>query len=115
MTARPVFGEPSIIDPARKRAIRALTSAVPAAGPVSIAQVGPTELVVQTTVERKALIGPSTREESRQTLNLEIDGEVTKLALDGRAQDLFIGTSRGQVLRYDLRDSANPARVEVTA
>ena len=83
-------------------------------GPSSIAQVGPTELVVQTTVEKKALIGPSTREESRQTLRLEIDGEITKLALDGRAEDLFIGTSRGQVVRYDMRDPTNPARVETT-
>ncbi len=114
VTARPVFGEPSALDPERKRPIRTLTSAVPGSGPISIAQVGPTELVVQTTVEKKALIGPSTREESRQTLNLEIDGGVTKLALDGRAEDLFIGTSRGQVLRYDLRDPTNPARVEVT-
>jgi phosphate transport system permease protein len=76
--------------------------------------VGPTELVVQATVEKKALIGPSTREVSRQTLRLEVDGEVTKVVLDGRAEDLFIGTSRGQVIRYDLRDPANPARVEVT-
>ena len=114
VVASPVFGEPSALDPGQKRAIRTLTSAIPGSGPISIAQVGPTELVVHATVERKALIGPSTREESRQTLNLEIDGEVTKLALDGRAEDLFIGTSRGQVLRYDLRDPANPARVEVT-
>ena len=114
VTPRPVFGEPSVLDPDRKRTIRTLTSAVPRSGPISIAQVGPTELVVQATVEKKALIGPSTREESRQTLNLEIDGEVTKLALDGRAEDLFIGTSRGQVVRYDLRDPANPARIEVT-
>ena len=64
---------------------------------------------MQTTVEKKALVGPSKREESRQTLRLEIDGEVTKLALDGRAEDLFIGTSRGQVVRYDLRDPASPA------
>jgi phosphate transport system permease protein len=114
VVARPVFAEPSAIDAERKRTIRTLTSAVPGSGPISIAQVGPAELVVQTTVEKKALIGPSTREESRQTLNLEVDGEVTKLALDGRAEDLFIGTSRGQVLRYDLRDPANPARIEVT-
>jgi phosphate transport system permease protein len=114
VVARPVFGEPSAIDPDQKRAIRTLTSATPDSGPISIAQVGPTELVVQTTVEKKALIGPSTREESRQTLRLEVDGEVTKLALDGRGEDLFIGTSRGQVVRYNLRDPANPARVEVT-
>jgi phosphate transport system permease protein len=114
VTPRPVFGEPSVLDPERKRPIRALTSAVPGSGPISIAQVGPAELVVQTTVEKKALIGPSTREESRQTLRLEVDGEVTKLALDGRAEDLFIGTSQGQVVRYDLRDPASPTRVEVT-
>jgi phosphate transport system permease protein len=114
VTPRPLFSEPSALDPGRQRAIRALTSAVPGSGPISIAQVGPTELVVHATIEKKALIGPGTREESRQTLNLEIDGEVTKLALDGRAEDLFIGTSRGQVARYDLRDPANPVRVEVT-
>jgi phosphate transport system permease protein len=114
VVATPVFGEFSALDPDRKRTVRTLTFAVPGSGLISIAQVGPTELVVQTTVEKKALIGPSTRAESRQTLNLEIDGEVTKLALDGRAEDLFIGTSRGQVVRYDLRDPANPARIEVT-
>ena len=114
VTPRPVFGEPATLDPEQKRPIRTLTSAVPESGPISIAQIGPAELVVQATVEKKALIGPGTREESRQTLRLEIDGEVTKLALDGRAEDLFIGTSRGQVIRYDLRDQANPVRVEVT-
>jgi hypothetical protein len=55
VVAKPVFGEPSAIDPERKRTIRILTSAVPGSGPVSIAQVGPTELAVQTTVEKKAL------------------------------------------------------------
>ena len=114
VVARPLFGESSALDPDRKRPIRALASAAPASGPISIAQVGATELMVQTTVEKKALIGPSTREESRQTVGLEIDGEVTGLALDGRAEDLFIGTSRGQVVRFDLRDPTNPARVEVT-
>jgi phosphate transport system permease protein len=114
VTPHPVFGEPSALDPDKKRTIRALTFAAPGSRPISIAQVGPTELVVHAAVEKKALIGPGTREESRQTLRLEIDGEVTKLALDGRAEDLFIGTSRGQVIRYDLRDPANPARVEAT-
>jgi phosphate transport system permease protein len=112
--ARPVFGEPTGLDPEPKRPIRAVTSAVPGSGPISIAQVGPAELVVHATVEKKALIGPIRREESRHTLNLEVDGEVTKLALDGRGEDLFIGTSRGQVVRYDVRDAANPVRAEVT-
>jgi phosphate transport system permease protein len=114
VTPQPVFGEPSALDPDGKRAVRTLTFAIPGSGPISIAQVGPTELVVQATVEKKALIGPNTREESRQTLRLEIDGEVTRLALDGRGEDLFVGTSRGRVVRYDLRDRANPTRVEIT-
>ena len=114
VTPRPVFGEPSVLDADGKRPIQALTSAVSGSGPVTIAQVGPAELVVHTTVEKKALVGPSAREESRQTLRLEVGGAVTKLALDGRAEDLFVGTSQGQVVRYDMRDLASPARVEVT-
>jgi phosphate transport system permease protein len=111
VTPRPVFGEPSAVD-SKGRAVRTLTSAVPGTGPVSVGQVGPAELAVLATTERKALIGPSTREESRQTINLEIEGEITRLALDGRGEDLFVGTSRGQVLRYDLRDPSKPVRVE---
>jgi phosphate transport system permease protein len=110
----PVFGDPVTVDAEGRRAIRALAFAAPQSGPISIAQVGPTELVLHSTIERKALIGPGTREESRQTLRLEIDGEITTLALDSRAEDLFIGTSRGQILRYDLRDPSGPVRAEVT-
>jgi phosphate transport system permease protein len=111
---QPVFGDVSSLDPEGKRAIRNLAFAAPESGPISIVQIGPSELLVQTTVERKALIGPSAREESRQALKPEIDGEVTKLALDGRGEDLFVATSRGQVIRYDMRDPANPVRLETT-
>jgi phosphate transport system permease protein len=114
VTPQPVFGDASTLDPEGKRAIRSLAFAAPDSGPVSIAQVGPAELVVQATIEKKALVGPSTREESRQTLRPEIDGEITKLVLDGRAEDLFVGTSRGEVIRYDVRDPANPTRIEIT-
>ena len=113
VTPQPIFGAPTALDPERKRPIRAVTAAVPGAGPISVAQVGPTELVILRTVERKPLVGPTTREESRQALDVGVDGEVRKLALDGRGEDLFVGTSRGQVVRYDLRDAAGPARVEV--
>ena len=39
---------------------------------------------------------------------MSADGEVTALALDGRGEDLFVGTSRGELLRYDLRDRSSP-------
>jgi len=113
VTPEAVFGEAAVLDRGRGRAIRRLALAAPAAGPLTVAQVGPTDLIVQTVVERKALIGASRREESLQPLPVSLDGEVSALALDGRGEDLFLGTSRGQVLRYDLRDRATPAAVEV--
>jgi phosphate transport system permease protein len=73
-----------------------------------VAAVGPKELVLLTVKETKALIGPSAKEASRQNLSLPVEGEITGLALDGRGEDLFVGTSSGQVLRVDLRDSSDP-------
>src|SRR5207247_19151 len=46
VTPRPSFGEPAALDPG-KRAILRLSSASPAAGKVTVAQLGPTELMVQ--------------------------------------------------------------------
>jgi len=77
-------------------------------GPITAAAVGAKDLMLVTVKETKALIGPSTKEESRQRLSLPIEGEITVLALDGRGEDLFVGTSSGQVLRVDLRDSSDP-------
>jgi phosphate transport system permease protein len=79
---------------------------------VSVAQVAPTELVLQTVQERKALIGPSRKEEARQALTPPVDGEITALRLDGRGEDLFLATSRGQLLRYDLREPSGPVLAE---
>ena len=112
VTPQPVFGAPSVLDPEKKRPVLGLASASPESGPLTVAQVGPTELVVQTVVEKKALIGASRREESLQTLDVQIPGEITALALDGRAEDLFVGTSTGQVLHYDMRDRQSPKLAE---
>jgi phosphate transport system permease protein len=79
---------------------------------VTVAQVGATELIVHAVIVRKALIGESRREESVQPLALPGDDEVTALALDNRAEDLFVGTSRGRILHYDLRDPQTPKAVE---
>jgi phosphate transport system permease protein len=113
VTARPAFGEPSILDPDARRPVRSLAVATPTSGRIAVAQLGPTELIVLATIERKALVGPGTREESRQRVRPELDGEITQLALDGRGEDLFIGTSRGQVARVDMRDPQSPVQAEV--
>jgi phosphate transport system permease protein len=77
-------------------------------GPITVAAVGPTELVIVSVREKKALIGKPKREESRQEISLPIDGEITAILLDGRGDDLFVGTSRGQVVRVDLRERTDP-------
>jgi len=104
VTPRPEFGAPRLLDRERKRAIMRLTGASTGRGPLTIAQVGPAELLVQTVAEKKALIGPSRKEESVASVPVQLDGEITALRLDGRAEDLFIGTSHGQLIWYDMRD-----------
>jgi phosphate transport system permease protein len=108
VTVRPAFGAPVVLDPERKRPVLRLAAAAPDPGPLIVAQLGPSDLVLQAVVEKKALIGGIRREESRQALTPATEGEITALALDGRGDDLFVGTSRGQVVRYDLRDRDDP-------
>ena len=115
VTAAPVFGEATALDPQKRRPVLTLASGGADAGGVTVAQVGPTDLVVQSVVEKKALIGGTRREESLQAFAPEIPGEITALKLDNRAEELFVGTSQGQVLRYDLRDPVLPKLAEVVA
>jgi phosphate transport system permease protein len=102
-----VVGDPLLADP-DKQPITRLARVVAPAGPITAAAVGPKELVLLTVKETKALIGPSTKEESSQRLSLPIEGEITGLALDGRGEDLFVGTSSGQIIRVDLREPSDP-------
>ena len=112
VTSRPILAEPLALDPERKRALRRLSFASTPTGPVTVAQVGPTELVVLSLTERKALVGGTTKVESLQPLPVSTDGEITALRLDGRGEDLFIGTSQGRILHFDVRDKASPVEME---
>ncbi len=115
VTVAPVFGEATALDPQKRRPVLTLASGGADGGGVTVAQVGPTDLVVQSVVEKKALIGGTRREESLQAFAPEIPGEITALKLDNRAEELFVGISQGQVLRYDLRDPLLPKLAEVVA
>jgi phosphate transport system permease protein len=115
VTAKPAFAAPTALDPERKRPILRLAAAAPSSGPVTVAQVGPRDLIVQTAVEKKALIGGTRREESVQALSVAAEGEISALGLDGRGDDLFVGTSRGRIVRYDLRDRDTPKAAETVA
>jgi phosphate transport system permease protein len=112
ISPRPAFGEPVVLDPDRRRPIEDL--AFTASGtPITVARVGPAELLVQTVVEKKTLIGPSRKQTSLQTLAVELQGEITTMRLDGRGDDLFLGTSHGRLIRYDMREPASPIRRDV--
>ena len=66
LTPQQEFGPAAALDPERTRAIMRLTGAATGAGPVVIGQVGPRDLVVQSVVEKKALIGaPGARNRCR--------------------------------------------------
>jgi phosphate transport system permease protein len=102
LTPAQQFGEVRLLD-GDKRSVVRLAGATPQAGPLTIAQVGPLSLLVQRVVETKALVGAGTRRETTEPLEVPGPGEVTALAVDGRGDDLFVGTAQGQILRYDLR------------
>jgi phosphate transport system permease protein len=106
------FGPPRALD-ADNRRLRRLAGAMPATGAVTVAQVAANELVLESTVERKALIGGSRTEESRQTLRVDGDAEITAVKIDARGEDLFVGTARGTVVRYDLRDPGHANVAEI--
>ena len=77
-------------------------------GPLFAAVAGGRQLVLVTVKETQSLIGPSTREQVRQELSVPTRGEVTALAIDGRGDDLFLGTSDGEIIRVDLREPEQP-------
>ncbi len=112
LTPKVTFGDASAVDPDRRRPILRLAVAAASGGPLTVAQVAPAELVLQSVQEKKALVGPIRKEEARQALTPPLEGEITAIRLDGRGEDLFLATSRGQLLRYDLRDPSQPALAE---
>ncbi|MCZ7624758.1 MAG: hypothetical protein M5R38_01940 [Candidatus Methylomirabilis sp.] len=107
-------GDPIRVDPDTRPILR-LAHVVAPTGPITAAAVGSKEVVLVTVTATNALIGPSTKEESRQRFSLPIDGEITALALDGRGENLFVGTSSGQVLRAALQDSITVTVAETIA
>jgi len=112
VTPEAAFGSPTVLDPVGKRPVVRVAGAEPNGGPITVAQFGPRDLALQSIVEKKALIGSVRREEALSALVVDVDGDVTALAMDGRGEDLVVGTSRGLLVRYDLRDRANPVRTE---
>jgi phosphate transport system permease protein len=98
---------PVSVDP-EGRPIRQVAYVETKAGPITVAAVEARDLVLVTVTETKPLIGTPVKEESRQRLSVPTDGEITALALDARGEELFVGTSSGQLIQFDLRDPGAP-------
>lgn len=111
VTPMPEFGEPATLASAAPRPVLRLGGA----GPVVIAQIGPRDLVVRRVVETQALVGPGTKQESVQRLAVEAAGDISAVGIDERGDNLFVGTSRGEVIRYEVRDLETPRRAETVA
>ncbi|RMF83571.1 MAG: ABC transporter permease subunit, partial [Nitrospinota bacterium] len=109
-----VVEEPLTADPAG-RPLRLLSYALTETGPIAAAAIGPQDLVLVFITEQKALIGPGTREERHQKLSLPVRGTISALILDNRGEDLFVGTSTGELVRVDMRDPEEPQLKEIVS
>jgi hypothetical protein len=94
VTPRPVIGEPLALDPERKRPVRQLTFAATPTGPVTVALIGPTELALLSVTEKKALVGGTTRVESRQLLPYPRTGRSRRCGWTGAARTSSSGHPR---------------------
>lgn len=81
-------------------------------GPIAVASMGQQELVIARVTEQKTPEG-STFSQQRWQVSVPGNGEITALAVDNRGEDVFAGTSTGEVARIDLRTGA-PAYAEAT-
>jgi phosphate transport system permease protein len=102
-----VAADPVVVD-SKGRRIQAVAHVEAPGGTTTVAAIEPNEIVIVTVHERKALIGKGSREVAQFPVTLPIDGRVTSILMDSRGEDLFAGTSQGQVLRVDIRDPAKP-------
>jgi len=82
---------------------------------LAAAAAAPDRLALFRLRKRKSLVGGERLEEMRVDLTLERGTDVTALAVDDRGENLFVGTSRGEVLRFDWNDPRNPRPAGATA
>jgi phosphate transport system permease protein len=92
---------PLSIDP-NGHPIEVLAHAAREDGSVTAAVVDATKLVIVRSKEETSLLGETKRQETRSSLDLGTEGAVSAMAIDGRGDNLFIGTSKGEVVRAEL-------------
>jgi phosphate transport system permease protein len=97
--------EPSLDLGLEGRAVGPVAHGNSDAGPVLAAVTGDREVTLVTQRRRKSLVGPAKTETALRRLSVLGEGSITALEMDGRAEDLFVGTSLGMLVRVDLREA----------
>lgn len=107
-------GEPLVADP-EGRPLHKIAYVEGGDGPVAAALLADGEVVLTRVEETRALIGPGKREVITESLDLEIESEITQLAIDARGEDLYLGTAGGELIRVPLDEGelvpASPVQV----
>ncbi|MCW8129532.1 MAG: ABC transporter permease subunit [Planctomycetota bacterium] len=76
---------------------------------VAVAQVGPQSLAIASiSIRKNMMTGKEVKEASTQTVKLPIEGEITAFAMDNRHDNIYAGTSKGQVVRVNVSDLDAP-------
>ena len=96
-----LYGDPVLAHSGRQP-VTTLASVRTENGSITAVTTGPKELILITVEEEWSLFGEVRRDVYRHTLSLPIDGEVRVLALDTRGNNVFAGTSTGQIVRIEL-------------
>jgi phosphate transport system permease protein len=107
--ARRVEGDVRLLEAMRidpnGRPIRVLAHSVREGGLVTAAAIEGKQVIVERVTEETSLVGETTRQESRSALDLVTAGDVSALAVDSRGDNLFVGTTQGEVVRIELHGS----------
>ena len=98
---------PLTLDPS-KRPVRMVVHATTEQGPLLAAVLGAKEVSLLTLKRKKSLVGEGKVQEILRPLPLSLGADITAMAIDSRADDLYLGLADGKLVRVDLRDPENP-------
>jgi phosphate transport system permease protein len=106
-----VTSEPLVVDPSG-RPLRALAYSDSPRGLIVAALVGERELAILSVTETTPLIGEPVREQTRETIPLEGEGNTTAIAVDLRGDNVLVGDAKGNVTRVTLSGGEKPSVAE---
>ena len=105
------FAPPLALD-AAGRPIRVLGHAAQESGSMTAVVTAGKTVSISRVREETSLAGETTRDEIKNAVELATRGVPTALAIDGRGDDVFVGTDAGELVRVDVRD--REPRVDTT-